>query len=71
MPLSVGTHLKQRTCWGAQVCLGEYLDGCADGAAACPCCQRPLSVDLSSATPVCLPPASCHARMRLLEGAWH
>ncbi len=34
-----------------RVCLAEYLDGCS-GAAACPSCQRPLSVDLAAATPV-------------------
>lgn len=36
----------------SQVCIGEYLDGCAEGSAACPCCQRPLSVDLTAAAPV-------------------
>ncbi len=34
-----------------RVCLAEYLDGCA-AAAACPSCQRPLSVDLAAAAPV-------------------
>ena len=36
-----------------RVCIGEYLDGCAEaGPAACPCCRRPLSVDLTAAAPV-------------------
>ena len=36
-----------------RVCIGEYLDGCTEaGPAACPCCQRPLSVDLTAAAPV-------------------
>ncbi|CAL5226040.1 g8852 [Coccomyxa viridis] len=34
-----------------RVCIGEYLDGCAEGSAACPCCQRPLSVNLTAVAP--------------------
>lgn len=34
-----------------RVCLAEYVDGCT-GAAGCPSCQRPLSVDLAAASPV-------------------
>ncbi|BDA51349.1 probable ATP-dependent helicase rhp16 [Coccomyxa sp. Obi] len=33
-----------------RVCLAEYLDGCT-GVAGCPSCQRPLSVDLTAASP--------------------
>lgn len=35
-----------------RVCIGEYLDGCAEAAPVCPCCQRPLSVNLTAVAPV-------------------
>ena len=56
LPPAVRRHLvmdrRAKVRETSQVCIGEYLDGCAAGSAACPCCQRPLSVDLTAAGPV-------------------
>ena len=53
-----------------RVCIGEYLDGCAEAApAACPCCRRPLSVDLTAAAPVRLLSVAHQALEGLLNPA--